>query len=66
MTQDQLELIELKEALDRAAFVLYKIANGDPKALENAADVAGDSVALLRKLGHEYEWMENYDEEFGD
>lgn len=60
--QVELENARLKDALTRAAFVLHKIASGDPKALENAEEVAGDSVKLLRELGVEDEWMEYYND----
>ncbi len=45
-------------ALDRCAFLLWKISQGDHKALENAEDAAREAAGILTALGHADEWME--------
>lgn len=49
---------QLTDMLDRCAFVLCKISNGDTKAFENAGRVAFDAALLLTRIGETAEWME--------
>ena len=51
------DLQPVLDALSRCAFVLFKIAAGDPQALGRAAEVAQASVTLLLPYGEEDEWM---------
>ena len=51
------DLQPVLDALSRCAFVLFKIAAGDPQALGRAAEVAQAGVRLLRPYGEEDEWM---------
>lgn len=58
MSPCETDLQPVLDALNRCAFVLFKINAGDPKALGNAAEVMQASVKLLREYGEQDEWME--------
>jgi len=57
------DLQPVLDALSRCAFVLFKIARGDPKALGNVANVVQASVKLLEEYGVQDEWMGETDDD---
>ena len=53
----QTDLQPVLDALSRCAFVLFKITEGDQKALGNSVEVVRDGVKLLEEYGEQDEWM---------
>lgn len=55
----QEEAKKLIDAADRAAYLLYRISNGDHKALENASEVAKATILALRAADPKWEpeWL---------
>jgi len=47
-------------SLDRCAFLLHKILNGDHKALDNAPAAVEEAVTILKSADRGDEWMEEY------
>lgn len=55
------------EALDRCAYLLRKISDGDHKALENARDASDEAAAVLREIwGDRPEWDDEDEEDDAD
>lgn len=50
-------------ALDRCAFLLRRISEGDHEALENARDASDEAVALLREVRGRPEWDDEEDDD---
>lgn len=44
------------DSLDRCAFLLRRISEGDHNALENARDASDEAAALLREVRGRPEW----------
>jgi hypothetical protein len=44
-------------SLERCAFLLHKIIDGDHHALVNACPAVDEAVAILREAGRDEEWM---------
>lgn len=45
------------DALERCAFLLYKIHSEDVAALSNAPDAIAEAVKILRRVGRDDEWF---------
>lgn len=54
------------ESLDRCAFLLRRISEGDHNALENARAASDEAAALLREVRGRPEWDDEDDDDEED
>lgn len=54
---------KLLSSLERCAFLLQAIANGNHQALDNAQDAYDEAVVILREHGIEPEWLQEVEDE---
>ena len=50
-------------SLDRCAYLLRRISEGDHNALENARDASDEAAALLREVRGRVEWDEEEEDD---
>lgn len=50
-------------SLDRCAFLLRRISEGDHEALENAREASDEALALLREVRGRPEWDDEEDDD---